>query len=580
MASTFYKVKQIKRMDGRSSVAASAYRSGEAIKDEKQNLTFDYTNKQNIIHTEIITPDNAPEWATNRAKLWNMVEGSELRKNSQTARDLTISLHEELTIEENIELIQNHIKENFVSKGMVADLAIHDEKTADGGQNLHAHVMLTMRELDGNNFSTTKNRDWNHHQLVTDWRKSWENESNKAFENAEIDEAISMTKNPQQEFIIPEKNLSMQAYQMEKKGIETYEGEIYKAEVMQFEKSIAHNDNAVIQEMRASAVGGSSIHKNLYASALQDMQYEKAVEKQQAEKGKKPFTIVEDDNENNVNTNLDKNYTNRPAVSWYKKASVLVTNHQLENSFNTESLLQAQFDKEKQTKKIYIPEIINPNSFVDKLNNESESGSDDNINQKNSIFDKFKYYSEKLHEWTTNKFYQEMERLSIKSLLDKRNTEITEQETKFASVGQGAINENNLHHQKTDKDSLQAQYDIARKSNLQNILQSGKSKTNLVDKFKTRVTDKVELWAEKMGYKPETINTNNSNDSIDIIDSTIENIQIADNIEANKEKPTNKDMQEKPKLNNEYLLDKLLNNTKEDNEIEDNEINDEPRKGR
>jgi len=572
MPSTYFDVKQIKRSKGRSSVAAAAYRSGENIKDSRQNLTFDYTRKQHIEHTEILTPDNAPEWTQNRAKLWNMVEQSETRKDSQTARDLTISLHEELTIEENKKLIQNYIKNNFVSSGMVADLAIHNEKTADGGQNLHAHIMLTMRELDGDQFSTIKNRDWNKKELVTNWRKSWEELSNQALEEKGIEEQIKMTKDKNISSIYPVKNLSLEAYQMETKGIATHEGEIYKVEVMQFEKQIAHNDNAIIEEKRTVAMGGSVIHKNLYSQALQDLKYEKALEKQQAEKGENPFSIVEDDNETNIKdttqqANSDKEYIDRPVISWFEKNQ-------------STSLLQTRFDNGKPAKKSCFPETIKPHSFVDELNDQNDSSSDDNINQNDYIFNKIKYYSEKVKEWTTSKFYQEMERLSIKKLLDKRKNTIPEQETKFASVGQGAINENNLHHQKTDKASLKAQFEFAKNSNLQNILDSGKSKTNLVDKIKTKFTDKVESWAEKMGYKQEI---NNINDSTDINDSSIKNIQIANNIEINKEKSLNTDTINDSKLKNDYLIDILSNNENEteDNEIKDNEIKDnEPRKGR
>jgi len=106
--------------------------------------------------------------------------------HSQTAREIDIALPIEFDLQEQIELVRDYVKENFVDKGMCADFAIHDKK--DG--NPHAHIMLTTREVSVNGFEG-KNRDWNNKELLEQWRENWANESlrfsdfSTAFHNVE-----------------------------------------------------------------------------------------------------------------------------------------------------------------------------------------------------------------------------------------------------------------------------------------------------------------------------------------------------------------------------------------------------------
>ena len=117
----------ISRAKGRSAVAAAAYRAGEKIHNYSDGITHDYTRKSGVVHTEILLPENASKEYFDRLTLWNAVEKSEKRKDSQTARDLDIALPVELNLDEQIDLMREYISENFVSKGMCADFAIHDK---------------------------------------------------------------------------------------------------------------------------------------------------------------------------------------------------------------------------------------------------------------------------------------------------------------------------------------------------------------------------------------------------------------------------------------------------------------------
>ena len=131
------------RSNGKSAVAAAAYRSGTKITNERDGEIHDYTQKGGVIHAEILLPDNAPTEYADRAVLWNAVEKIENAKNSQLARDIEISLPIELTREQNLSLAREYVKKHFVAEGMCADICVHDKN--DG--NPHAHIMLTMRHF-------------------------------------------------------------------------------------------------------------------------------------------------------------------------------------------------------------------------------------------------------------------------------------------------------------------------------------------------------------------------------------------------------------------------------------------------
>jgi len=167
--------KIIKRSSGRSATGAAAYRSGEQIIDRRTGLIHDYRKKSGVGHTEILAPANSPIWVGDRSQLWNSVEESEKRKDSQLAREFEVSIPKELTPEQGRELVKNFAQENFVDRGMVADICHHDED----GKNPHAHILLTTREISSDGFGK-KNRDWNDKNLLKDWRKNWEESANQS----------------------------------------------------------------------------------------------------------------------------------------------------------------------------------------------------------------------------------------------------------------------------------------------------------------------------------------------------------------------------------------------------------------
>lgn len=136
----------VSRGAGRSAVAAAAYLSCSRMLNEYDGVQHDYTRKQGLGWWQVFLPATAPAEWQDREILWNAVEETETAKDSRLAREFVAALPIELSREEQIQLLQDFIKEQFVADGMCADAAIHDPYPP--GHNPHAHILLTVRPLD------------------------------------------------------------------------------------------------------------------------------------------------------------------------------------------------------------------------------------------------------------------------------------------------------------------------------------------------------------------------------------------------------------------------------------------------
>jgi hypothetical protein len=174
----------IGRSSGRSSVAAAAYRAGEDLRDERTGLSHDYSRRRDI-DAWIQAPSSAPSWVYARADLWNRVEATERRKDAQVCREINVALPVGLDRDRQDELVRRYVAEQFTRRGMVADVAVHRQ---DPG-NPHAHMLLTMRPIDGDRFGP-KEREWNSTQTLQGWRESWGVHANRELERSGQEERI------------------------------------------------------------------------------------------------------------------------------------------------------------------------------------------------------------------------------------------------------------------------------------------------------------------------------------------------------------------------------------------------------
>ena len=223
MAIEFARAHVLSRSAGHSAVKAAAYRAGEKLKDERTGRVADYSHRKgDVLASKILLPEGADPSFSDRETLWSAVEAREdehnRRASAQLAKDYIIALPRELTDAQRIELAEAFARSEFVSRGLVVDMAVHAH--SDG--NPHAHLMTTTRSLDGSKFGK-KVREVNGKFYggakladADQLRHRWADFQNTYFKNLGIEMVVTNHNGEYQ----AEKHLGA-ASQMAEKGIDT-----------------------------------------------------------------------------------------------------------------------------------------------------------------------------------------------------------------------------------------------------------------------------------------------------------------------------------------------------------------------
>jgi hypothetical protein len=339
--------KIISRGQGRSAVGAAAYRSGEKLYNEYDGIEHDYTKKGGVAYSEIMLCENAPKEYQDRQTLWNAVEKIEKGSKAQLAREYEVALPVELSREEQIQLVRDFVKENFVDKGMCVDFSIHDKENG----NPHAHIMLTTRPINENGEWGMKEKkdymrdengervplidkktglqkvdsrnrkqwkreyvqfnDWNTKDFLYRSRESWAEKVNQELERKNVPQRVDhRSYNEQGIEQIPTQHIGVSVNAMEKRGIESQRGnenrEIKKAngqiqtiEILekQTQKEIAfirediswnrhHEEIAKIEEMLPKAAGNEKVLLSVQAGLLKLYDKAKLIEPTKTSEGR------------------------------------------------------------------------------------------------------------------------------------------------------------------------------------------------------------------------------------------------------------------------------------------------------
>lgn len=250
-----FHVTQIKRSAGQSAIASAAYRSGEKLHSEYYGEDNDYIRKGGVICSEILLPSHAPPEYADRETLWNAVEKAERGKKAQLAYSFDIALQNEFSIQENIDLARQFLLEQFVSRGMIVDFAVHQPDTEDGGiSNPHFHVMCPIRPLDENGkwgnkqqreylldengerirdeagnyvFNAVPTTDWGSPETLEHWREAWADLCNQKFAEKELSVRIDHRSYERQGVDqLPTVHEGVTVRAMEAKGIRTDKGDL------------------------------------------------------------------------------------------------------------------------------------------------------------------------------------------------------------------------------------------------------------------------------------------------------------------------------------------------------------------
>jgi ATP-dependent exoDNAse (exonuclease V) alpha subunit len=207
MAVYFLNLKTFGRSGGSSAVSAAAYRSGERIRDERTGRTYDHTDRQDVMHKEILVPSQLASadmiWAKDRSNLWNAAESAESRKNARVAREYLVALPVELDPDQRLKLVRGFSQELTDRYQFALDLTVHEPRRFPGSdpRNFHAHLLATTREATAAGLTSKTTLEWGDskrrevglepvvHELLH-VRERWANVTNEALRDANIDARV------------------------------------------------------------------------------------------------------------------------------------------------------------------------------------------------------------------------------------------------------------------------------------------------------------------------------------------------------------------------------------------------------
>lgn len=265
MAIFHFSAKVVSRKAGQSAIAKAAYNARDKLTDERTGEVKDFHRAEGLQFSGIYLPKDAPEWAHDRAQLWNEQERAEKRKDATLAREYEIALPHELTDEQRRYLVQDFVKENFTRKGYAADVSIHAPDKEGDERNYHAHILVTDRRLEKDGFAEDKKerkmKSPERKAELEHLRERWEHHTNRQLERygheARIDrrnlEAQGIGREPTQ-------HLGPTATEIEREGKGSERGnenrEIKernqdRAELREIEKELADERERRHQENRA-----------------------------------------------------------------------------------------------------------------------------------------------------------------------------------------------------------------------------------------------------------------------------------------------------------------------------------------
>ena len=234
-------IKTIGRAAGRSAVAAAAYRSATRGTNQRDGVTHDYRRRsRGVVHSEIVAPAHAPDWAQQRNRLWNEAEAAENRRNSVTAREIIVSLPHELDDRQRADLVRQFAAGLLDRYGVAVDMSIHRPDPKGDNRNHHAHLMMTTRRLTAEGF-TEKTRELDDQTKPKDGgrprgpleveaiRTLWENEQNNALSRAGVADRVTRKSLAEQGIDRePQPKIGEAANALQRRGEPSRRGELHK----------------------------------------------------------------------------------------------------------------------------------------------------------------------------------------------------------------------------------------------------------------------------------------------------------------------------------------------------------------
>ena len=288
MAIFYLETKPIKRSEGRSSVAASAYRAGVSLVDNRTGVKHSYEKKgrSGVVSKDCFMYQDGQKIQLDRGELWNTAEKAEKRKDSRTGRDFIANLPFELNSKQRESIVREFSETIAKCYKVAVDWAIHLPDKKGDNRNHHAHILITTREAKLENGQivlgdkTTlekENKELKKQGLpltqdqIKALRKEWEVITNHHLALVGIDERIDCRSYREQGIQkLPTVKLGARASENERNGIATRKGDYNRL----VEKANSENWQGTMEEY---------IEKTIY-----DLELEIIVESRAENNAEKP----------------------------------------------------------------------------------------------------------------------------------------------------------------------------------------------------------------------------------------------------------------------------------------------------
>jgi Ti-type conjugative transfer relaxase TraA len=218
MAIQFARARYISRTSGGSAVRSAAYNARDAIAAERTGELFHFRHRDAPAHHAILLPEGAATRFAQAGVLWNAAEAAERRKDAQVAREIVLALPANAAVsnEDRIALATSFAETHFVAKGLAVQLDVHEPHEGEAESersNWHAHLLITTRRLEGEQFAAKKARDLDpevrlaggraHVADGAAWGELWREHQEQYFREHGIDARVDARATHAQEHIGP-----------------------------------------------------------------------------------------------------------------------------------------------------------------------------------------------------------------------------------------------------------------------------------------------------------------------------------------------------------------------------------------
>ena len=276
MAIFYLETKPIKRSEGRSSVAASAYRAGVPLVDNRTGVKHSYEKKgkNGVVSKDCFMYQDGQKIQLDRGELWNIAEKAEKRKDARTGRDFIANLPFELSPKQRENIVREFSKTIAKLYKVAVDWAIHLPDKKGDNRNHHAHILITTRQAKLENGQVVlgdktnlekENKELKKQGLpltqdqIKSLRKEWEVITNHHLAMAGIEERIDCRSYREQGIQkLPTVKLGARASENERNGIATRKGDynrlVEKANAEQWQGTMVEYIEKTIHDLELEII--------------------------------------------------------------------------------------------------------------------------------------------------------------------------------------------------------------------------------------------------------------------------------------------------------------------------------------